>query len=164
MLDEIGPASPRPDHARSGGYRARTQEGADPTTRYTVTRAFIAGADARVRRSISLLLAKTRGFEVVGEAADGQQAAEGVGMVRPDLVVMDIDLPGMSKAADAGEIARACPQASIVVLTTAAQAVLLAYLDAESGGEVGVKGDSLDDLLVAIRTLRSGEVLVYPPW
>ena len=164
MLDEFEPASPRPDHAQLGGYRARAQQDADPTTEYSVTRAFIAGADARVRLGVALLLAKTRGFEVVGEAADGQQAAEGVEMVLPDLVVMDIDLPGMSEAVDAGEIVQACPQASIVVLTTAAQAELLAYLDPNLGGEIGGKGDGLDDLLVAIQTLRSGEVLVFPPW
>ncbi len=120
-------------------------------------RAFIAGADARVRLGVALLLAKTRGFEVVGEAAERME------MVPPDLVVMDIDLPGMSEAVDAGEIVQACPQASIVVLTTTAQAELVAYLDPEPDGEIVGRGDGLDDLLLSIQTLRSGEVLVYPP-
>jgi DNA-binding NarL/FixJ family response regulator len=122
-----------------------------------VPRAFIAGADARVRLGVALLLAKTRGFEVVGEAAERME------MVPPDLVVMDIDLPGMSEAVDAGEIVQACPQASIVVLTTTAQAELVAYLDPEPDGEIVGRGDGLDDLLLSIQTLRSGEVLVYPP-
>ena len=164
MLDEIEPTSPQRDYLRSGKHRAGALEGADPPAKHTMTRAFIAGADTRVRQGIALMLEEMRGFEVVGEAADGLQATEGVEMVRPDVVVMDIDLPGMSEGVGAGGIARACPEASILVLTTAARAELLASLDLNRVEKRGGLPPWKDGLLVAIQTLRHGEVLVYPPW
>jgi DNA-binding NarL/FixJ family response regulator len=116
-----------------------------------------------MRRRIAKLLAATVDIEVVGEAGDGSQAVEGVQMVRPDVLLMEIDLPGLYEPNAAAELARACPDISIIVLTSFARRDLLARIDVGERGARGTKGNALEEFLIAIRTLGPGEVLKYPP-
>jgi DNA-binding NarL/FixJ family response regulator len=68
-------------------------------------------------------LLEAEGFEVVGEAADGTGAIEGVGRLRPDVVLLDIQLPGLDGLAVAEQLA-ALPDPPAVVLTSSRDATV----------------------------------------
>lgn len=70
-----------------------------------------------VRAGLVGLLSDGKGFQVVGEAADGKQAVEAALRHRPDVVVMDLEMPRMGGVAATSEILRALPETGVVVLT-----------------------------------------------
>lgn len=70
-----------------------------------------------VRAGIRAELERVPGVKVVGEAGDGRQALELVESLRPDVVFMDISMPGLNGLEAAGRIAKEFPQARIVILS-----------------------------------------------
>ena len=64
----------------------------------TRLRVFLADDHAVVREGLKALVNAQAGMEVVGEAADGRAALEAAAELRPDVVVMDISMPGLSGA------------------------------------------------------------------
>src|SRR5579859_2397292 len=81
-------------------------------------RVLIVDDDALVRAGLSMLLAGAEDIEIVGDAADGGEVAQAVAEHRPDVVLMDIRMPGMDGLA-ATELLRAQDGApEVIVLTT----------------------------------------------
>ncbi|HEX3930119.1 MAG TPA: response regulator transcription factor [Nocardioides sp.] len=70
-----------------------------------------------VRAGLVGVLSGEKGFQVVAEAADGKQALEAALRHRPDVVVMDLEMPRMGGVAATREILRALPETGVVVLT-----------------------------------------------
>jgi DNA-binding NarL/FixJ family response regulator len=68
------------------------------------------------RSALAGLLAQ-HGFEVVGEAADGEEAVETAGNLRPDLVLLDLSMPGMDGLTALPRLREAAPECEVVVLT-----------------------------------------------
>jgi two-component system invasion response regulator UvrY len=66
------------------------------------------------RTLVSLL----QGWHVIGEAASGEEAVEAVGRSRPNVVLMDINLPGISGIEATRQIVAACPSVRVVLLST----------------------------------------------
>jgi DNA-binding NarL/FixJ family response regulator len=117
-----------------------------------------------LRSTFRILIDSADDLEVVGEAADGAQAIEQTGALRPDVVVMDIRMPGVDGLAATTAICADPELAStkVLILTTfeideyVAQAVR-----AGASGFLG-KDVSADDLLDGIRTIAAGESLLSP--
>ena len=65
-------------------------------------------------RSVARMLLETEGYEVVGEAPDGETALELAGELKPDVVLLDLGLPGI----DGFEVARRMPAGPVVVLVS----------------------------------------------
>lgn len=78
--------------------------------------------DHEAFRSSARALLEAEGFDVVGEAADGQEAVEAVAALRPDIVLLDIQLPGLDGLAVAEQLA-AAPDPPQVVLISSRDAV-----------------------------------------
>jgi DNA-binding NarL/FixJ family response regulator len=78
-------------------------------------RLLIADDRERTRRAIRALLAAHPCFDVVGEAADGQQAIDRVGQLAPDLVILDVRMPRLDGIAATAEIKRRWPGVRVVV-------------------------------------------------
>jgi DNA-binding NarL/FixJ family response regulator len=70
-----------------------------------------------VRRGISVALARNAGFEVVGEAADGDAAIQAAHDRSPDVILLDIDLPGRNGLSVAEELHRELPDIKVVILS-----------------------------------------------
>jgi DNA-binding NarL/FixJ family response regulator len=115
---------------------------------------------ALVRQGIRSLLELAEDVEVVGEAADGQQALRVIAEVAPDVVLLDLRMPGM----DGISVLRALgsPLPAVLVLTTFDDEE--AVLDAVRAGARGflLKDVTLDQLVGAIRSVAAGGSALQP--
>ena len=115
---------------------------------------------ALVRGGILRILSEEPGIEVVGEAEDGRGAVAAALELRPDVVLMDIEMPGMSGIEATREIAEANAAIRVLMLTVYDHdEFLFEALEAGASGYL-LKGSSIDELLSAIRVVSSGEVHV----
>ena len=123
---------------------------------------FVADDQPIVRRGIDLLLREDSGIEVVGEAGDGLETLKDAQSLRPDVVLMDIDMPGISGLDATRQITAAVPGVKVLVLTVYDREDFL--FEALETGALGyiLKTATVEELLAAIRTVNSGEVFIYP--
>ncbi|WP_117213881.1 response regulator transcription factor [Allorhizocola rhizosphaerae] len=127
-------------------------------------RVVIADDQALVRAGFRALLDSEPDIEVVGEAGDGAQAVRLARQTRPDVVLMDIRMPGMDGLAATREIAKDAALAGVhvVVLTTFELDEYVA--EALRGGAAGflVKNTEPDELIRGVRVVAAGDGLLSP--
>ena len=125
-------------------------------------RVLVVDDDALVRAGLTMLLAGADDIEIVGEAADGSEVEHAVAEHRPDVVLMDIRMPGMDGLA-ATEIVRARdPSPEVIVLTTFdADDHVLSALRAGASGFLLID-TSPADIVRAIRAVAAGEPILSP--
>jgi len=125
-------------------------------------RVLVVDDDALVRAGLSMLLAGAEGIAVVGEAADGSDVAQAVAEHEPDVVLMDIRMPGMDGLA-ATELVRAQGDApEVIVLTTfEVDDYVLRALRAGASGFL-LKDTSPADIVRAVRAVAAGEPMLSP--
>lgn len=115
-----------------------------------------------VRVGLRALLDRHPGFIVVDEAGTAREAIQKTLLHRPDVVVMDIRLPGRSGIDACRDIVAQSPQTRVIILTSYAEDELL--FDAIEAGACGyvLKQIGSDDLIRAIETVGRGEALLDP--
>jgi len=125
-------------------------------------RVLVVDDDPLVRTGLSMLLAGAPDLEVVGEAADGREVPAAVEAHRPDVVLMDIRMPGMDGLA-ATELLRANDGAPEVLVLTTFQADddVLRALRAGAGGFL-LKDTPPDEIVRAVRAVAAGEPTLSP--
>jgi DNA-binding NarL/FixJ family response regulator len=116
-----------------------------------------------VRRGLAALLATLPGIEVVGEAGDGASAVKEAQLSQPDVVVMDVQMPGLDGVEATKALAAAVPSAAVLVLTMFedAQSVVMA-LRAGAKGYL-LKGADQDEIVRAIRAVAAGDTVLGNP-
>jgi NarL family two-component system response regulator YdfI len=125
-------------------------------------RVLIADDHPVVRTGLRLMLQMRQEFELVGEAADGASAVRLVGEVQPDVVLMDLRMPGMDGLEAIEAIRRDWPQVAVIILTTYNEdALMIRGLRAGARGYV-LKDTDLETIFQAIRRAAQGELLVQP--
>jgi two-component system response regulator DevR len=113
-----------------------------------------------VRLGLKALLEHHPQFEVIGEAGDAKDAIEQVGVLLPDVVLMDIRLPGASGIEACQEITRRYPQTRIIILTSYAEdEMLFSAIRAGASGYV-LKQIGGEDLIKALEAVSRGEALL----
>src|SRR3954469_4694250 len=128
----------------------------------TNLRVFLADDHAVVREGLKALINAQAGMEVVGEAADGQAALDAATRLQPDIVVMDISMPGLSGAKATEELKQACPKVKVLALTVHEdRGYLRQLLEAGASGYV-LKRAAAEELVRAIRTVAAGGVYLDP--
>ncbi|MEV8285903.1 response regulator transcription factor [Streptomyces niveus] len=134
---------------------------ADETARGPV-RVVLADDQPLIRSGLRVLIADHPDLDVVGEAGTGAQAVRLVRELRPDVVVMDIRMPGMDGIEATGLITAGPEPARVVVLTTFDDdEYVYAALRAGASGFL-IKDMSLEGILSAIRVVAAGETLIAP--
>ena len=115
-----------------------------------------------VRAGLQSLLAACEDIEVVGSAADGREALELVGQLQPDVVLMDLSMPGMGGVEATRRLLEAHPGVQVVVLTSFSDQEQV--LDAVDAGAVGylLKDADPDDLVDGVRAAAAGQSPLDP--
>jgi DNA-binding NarL/FixJ family response regulator len=114
------------------------------------------------RRGLGALLASLPDVELVGEAADGEAAVEYARDLAPDVVVMDLDMPGLGGVEATRRIVAAQPAVAVLVLTMLDEdESVFAAMRAGARGYV-VKGADTDDVLRALESVARGDAVFGP--
>lgn len=125
-------------------------------------RILIADDHTVVRSGLRLLLNAQADLEVVGEAGTGEETVERALDLRPDIVLLDIAMPGLNGLDAARRIRQQAPEVRIIVLTMYDdEAYLRQFLEAGAAGYV-LKRAADTELTDAIRAVHRGEPFVYP--
>jgi two-component system response regulator NreC len=118
---------------------------------------------AILRAGLRALLETYPDIEVVGEAGDGEEAICQVRKLRPDVVLMDVAMPGMNGLAATRHILTENPHARVLILTQYGnKEYVLPLLQAGASGYV-LKQAADTDLITAIRAVQQGQAFLYPP-
>jgi DNA-binding NarL/FixJ family response regulator len=126
------------------------------------TRIVLVDDHAMFRSGMKALLESEQGFEVVGEAASGDDGVDRVRELKPDVVVMDLSMPGSNGLDATRRIAALGLKARVLVLTVhAEEEYLVPVVEAGASGYL-TKTSADQDLVDAIRVVARGEVYLPP--
>lgn len=113
------------------------------------------------RLGLRNLLQGFEDLEVVGEASSGEDALEQAGELKPDLVLMDIGLPGMNGLETTRCILETLPESAILILTMFDDDSVFDAVKAGARGYL-LKGADPDETIRAIRSVANGEAIFSP--
>ncbi len=125
-------------------------------------RILVADDHAIVREGLRALISGKPDMELVGEAADGEEAVLKAGLAKPDVILMDLVMPRKNGLEAIKEIKRAQPNARILVLTSFAEEEQI--VTAVKSGALGylLKDSSPHELIEAIRCVYRGDASLHP--
>lgn len=125
-------------------------------------RVLIADDHTMVRQGLHALLQADPELEVVGEAGDGREAVRYARELQPDVVVMDLTMPGMDGLEATRLIKQSVPQVQVLALTVhESDEYFFRVLQAGASGYV-LKRAAAGDLILAVHSVARGEVFLYP--
>ncbi len=126
------------------------------------TRILLADDHAMFRAGLAALLETERGFEVVGEASTGDEAVDKARELKPDVVVMDLSMPGSGGLEATRRIAALGLDTKVLVLTVhAEEEYLVPVVEAGASGYL-TKTSADQDLIEALTTVSRGQVYLPP--
>jgi DNA-binding NarL/FixJ family response regulator len=117
--------------------------------------------DEHLIRSALAQALTTSGLELVGEAADGEAAIETVVNVRPDVVLMDLRLPGISGVEAIKQLGLLAPASRVLVLTRSEQNRVVEAIIAGATGYI-LKSAPADQIINAIKATAAGQSVLSP--
>ena len=116
-----------------------------------------------VRQGLRALLEAEPDFSLVGETGDGLEAIQLAERLQPDVIVLDLMMPGINGLEATRQISDNCPQTRVVILSMHAdEAYVLEALRNGASGYV-LKDSSADDLVRAVREVEAGRRYLSPP-
>ncbi|MBS0500786.1 MAG: response regulator transcription factor [Burkholderiaceae bacterium] len=125
-------------------------------------RLLVADDQPIIRRGLALMLDAEDDIAVVGQAADGQQALELARALRPDVVVMDLQMPRLGGVAATRQLAAELPRVRVVVLTTFDDDELV-YEAVRAGAHAYLLKDAAEaEVLETVRAVHRGESRLSP--
>lgn len=127
-----------------------------------MSRVVLAEDQTLMRHGLRTILELEDGFQVVGEATNGREAIERVIALRPDIVLMDVQMPDLGGVAATAQITATVPTTRVIILTTFEREEYVF-----EGIKSGAKGHLLkeipaDELLDTIRRVHAGESVIQP--
>src|ERR687885_1066757 len=126
------------------------------------TRCLVVDDHSVVRQGLDLLFGDIDDLEIVGQVANGEEALDAVEQLDPEVVLMDVRLPGIDGVSAVKRIHQSAPNVKFVIFSAYGDKRLLS--DAIAAGARGyvMKGSPPEDLLRAIRTVAEGKAFVDP--
>ncbi|HSQ25793.1 MAG TPA: response regulator transcription factor [Anaerolineales bacterium] len=131
-------------------------------TEANLIRVMLVDDHAVVRSGLATFLMTCDDMELVGEAASGEQAISLCEKSKPDVVLMDLVMPGMDGAAATQKLRERCPQIQVIILTSFKEQELVQ--GALRAGAIGylLKDVTADELANAIRAAYAGKPTLAP--
>lgn len=152
----LGPASKRTGPMRTAEGRTGPAAAGDH-----VIRVVIVDDHEMFREGIKALLS-TSGIEVAGEACDGAEGVAVANRLRPDVILLDLDMPGVGGRAALEQLRRTLPDSQVLILSMHSEDErLLPVLDSGARGYL-CKAAASGELVDAVRALAAGDVYVRP--
>ena len=128
----------------------------------SAVRVLIVDDQALIRTGLVMVLGATPGIEVVGEAADGIEAVALAAVHRPDVVLMDVQMPRMDGIEATRQITANDGHGRVLVFTTFdLDAYAFGAIDAGASGFL-LKDSDADDIVAAIRAVAAGDAVLAP--
>ncbi|MFI6940728.1 response regulator [Streptomyces sp. NPDC050418] len=126
-------------------------------------RVVLADDERMVRTALRAILGAEPGLEVVGEAENGPEAVSVVRALRPDVVLMDVRMPGIDGIRATEQLVGSLPDPPRIVVVTTFENDSYVY-DALRAGAAGflLKRADADQLVQAVRTVAGGDSLLFP--
>jgi DNA-binding NarL/FixJ family response regulator len=128
----------------------------------TRLRVLLADDHELVRRGIRGLLNTKRKWRVVGEARDGAEAVEKAKKLKPDIVILDLDMPKMNGLEATPRIREALPHAKIVILTLHESGEMVRRALEAGARALVLKSDLAERLLTALHEISSSKLFLTP--
>jgi DNA-binding NarL/FixJ family response regulator len=125
-------------------------------------RLVIADDHATIRDALKLLLGSQPDLQVVGEATDGEEALQAAVNLRPDVLLMDVSMPGMNGLQATAAVKARVPSVNILTLTRHAEESYLGELLRAGASGYALKQSSSTELINAIRTVAGGRPYLDP--
>ncbi len=125
-------------------------------------RLLVADDHKLLRQSLSVLLDKESGIEVVGQAADGGQALDLVASLRPDIVLMDIAMPRLNGIEATRRIKAKYPDMKVLILSMHDDDRYISRLFRAGAAGYVLKDASKQELLMAIQAVNEGQSYLSP--
>jgi DNA-binding NarL/FixJ family response regulator len=125
-------------------------------------RVLIVDDDALMRAGLRAVLSSDPSIEVAGEASDGSAAPGATRRLRPDVVLMDVRMPGVDGIRATREVLETSPEVRVVILTTFEEDdYIFGALGAGASGFL-LKRTRPEDLIAAVHTIAAGDSLLAP--
>jgi DNA-binding NarL/FixJ family response regulator len=125
-------------------------------------RVLLVDDDHLMRAGLKAVLSSDPAIKVIGEASDGRLAVQRASVLAPDVVLMDVRMPGMDGIAATRELLGTAPATRVVILTTFEQDdYVFAALRAGASGFL-LKRCRPEELLAAVHTVAAGDALLSP--
>jgi two-component system response regulator NreC len=115
-----------------------------------------------VRRGVIAWLHTLTGFEVVGEAGTAREAVDQAELLKPDVVLLDVGMPGEGGVSASSQIVRNCPKARVVAFSASADPVYVRGMLAAGASAYVLKTSELFTLLSAMRSVLAGSRFLDP--
>lgn len=147
------PTNPSPGGDADSGEPASDGSG--------VLRVLVVDDQALMRSGFSMMLGAEDDIEVIGDAADGASAIDACRELRPDVVLMDVQMPGMDGIAATSRIVAEGLSSVLILTTFDRDDYLFDALRAGAGGFL-LKNSDPDDLVDGIRAIAHGHALLAP--
>lgn len=125
-------------------------------------RIVIADDHRTLREGLRSLMNSQPDLEVVGEASDGREAIQLAQQLSPDVLLMDISMPGMNGLEATKKVKAQCPNIRVLTLTRHSDDGFLKQLLAAGASGYALKLSSGDDLMRAVRTVSAGGTYIDP--
>jgi DNA-binding NarL/FixJ family response regulator len=148
--------------AEPAHHGATPADGGTSPTESPVHRTLVADDHPIVRQGIAALLATTDDFVVVGQASDGHEAVALAQSLEPDLIVMDLRMPGLDGVEATEAVLARRPSTRVVVLTTyESDDSILRAIEVGASGYL-LKASPEDELVAGLRAVAAGQVALAP--
>ncbi len=125
-------------------------------------RVVLADDEMMIRAGVKAILGTEPSIEVVAEGANGHEAVELVRSHRPDVVLLDIRMPGLDGLAAAAEIRKVRPETAIVMLTTFGEDAYVARALSSGANGFLLKASDPRELIAAVRAVADGAAYLSP--